>query len=560
MINQLSFIPLGGIGDVTKNMYLYEYGDQILIVDCGLGFADETMLGVDLLLPDISYLLKTCLPAGRAKKRIIGMLLTHGHEDHIGALPFLLPQLPEFPIFATPLTSAFANAKLKDFNVQKRVQAVKFNDAERSIGSFKFSFIPVTHSVSDTSHIFIKTPVGNFYHGSDFKFDDTPSDGKKSDYAKISQLSSNGVLCLLSDCLGAERSGWTPSDIGLTGHFDREIRKCKGKFIVTTYSSNIARLNQIIETSVKNGRRVCFVGRSLLKNREVSRDLGYLNLKKDIEVEIDALKNYEDNKLTLIVAGSQGQENSALTRIANGEHRDVKLEEDDVIVFSSDPIPGNETSVYELVDTLTRRGVKVIYSPVTKDFHVSGHASLDELEQLIKLVRPKKLIPIGGQFRHMFAYKKLAEKLGYKKSDVFLMEDGQELVFENGNVKLGRTIPVKNVYVDEMSGEELESFVLRDRQKLSEAGIIIILAEVDAGNGQLVGNPDIIVRGLAPSAYDAKRLNSRLFQDFHKALNPRRTRVTNWIYIRKLIGETAERRIYKDLRRRPLVLPVVIEV
>lgn len=553
MNNQLSFIPLGGIGDVTKNMYLYEYNDQILIVDCGLGFADETMLGVDLLLPDISYLLKT-------KKRIVGMLLTHGHEDHIGALPFLLPQLPDFPIYATPLAAAFANEKLKEFNAKRRVEAVKFSDSERSIGSFSFSFIPVTHSVPDTSHIFIKTPVGNFYHGSDFKFDDTPYDGKKTDYSKIEKAGMAGTMCLLSDCLGAERAGRTPSDIGLTEYFNKEMMDCRGKFIVTTYSSNIARLNQIIEASLKNGRRVCFIGRSLIKNKEVARNLGYLNLKKDIEVEIDALKNYQDNKLTLIVAGSQGQENSALTRIANGEHRDVKLKEEDVIVFSSDPIPGNETSVYQLVDTITKRGVRVVYSPINRDFHVSGHGSLDELEQLIKLVRPKKLIPIGGQYRHMFAYRKLAEKLGYKKSDVFLMEDGQELIFAQGDVKLGRTIPTKNVYVDEMSGEELESFVLRDRQKLSEAGIIIILAEVDSGNGQLIGNPDIIVRGLAPAAYDAKRLNSRLMQDIHKALSPRKTRVTNWIYIRKLIGETAERRIFKDLRRRPLVLPVVIEV
>jgi ribonuclease J len=552
MNNQLSLIPLGGTGDVTRNMYLYEYNDQILIVDCGLGFADETMLGVDLLLPDISYLLKT-------KKRIVGMLLTHGHEDHIGALPFLLPQLPDFPIFGTPLTAAFSNAKLKDFNVKKRVQTVNFNDTEISVGNFRFSFIPVTHSVSDTSHIFIKTPVGNFYHGSDFKFDDTPYDGKVSDYAKIAKLSSEGVLCLLSDCLGAERRGRTATEAGIAANFDNEIRNCQGKFIVTTYSSNISRLNQIIDASIKNGRRICFVGRSLTRNREVAGDLGYLRLKKDIEVETDNLKNFQDNKLTLIVAGSQGQENSALTRIANGEHRDVKLRENDVIVFSSDPIPGNETSVYELVDTLTRRGVRVVYSPVVRDFHVSGHASLDELEQLIKLVKPKNLIPIGGQYRHMFAYKKLAEKLGYRKNNIFLVEDGQEMIFGNGNARPGRIIPVKNVYVDELSGEALESFVLRDRQKLSEGGIIIILAEIDSNNGQLVGSPDVIVKGLT-TAYDIKRLNSRLMQDFQKVLNPRKARVTNWIYIRKLLGEIAEKRIYKDLRRRPLVLPVVIEV
>ena len=550
--NQLSLIALGGVGNVTRNMYLYEYNDQILIVDCGLGFADETMLGVDLLLPDISYLLKT-------KKRIVGMILTHGHEDHIGALPFLLPQLPEFPIFGTPLTAAFANAKLKDFNAKRKVQSVNFNNPEICLGNFRFSFIPVTHSVSDTSHIFIKTPVGNFYHGSDFKFDDTPYDGKVSDYAKIAQLSSQGVLCLLSDCLGAERKGRTPTEAGIGANFDLEMKNCQGKFIVTTYSSNIARLNQIIDASVKNGRKICFVGRSLVRNREVAGDLGYLHLKKDFEVEIDNLKNFQDNKLTLIVAGSQGQENSALTRIANGEHRDVKLRENDVIVFSSDPIPGNETSVYELVDTLAHRGVRVVYSPVVKDFHVSGHASQDELEQLIRLVKPKKIIPIGGQYRHMFAYKKLAEKLGYRKNNIFLVEDGQEMIFGNGDARPGRIIPVKNVYVDELSGEALESFVLRDRQKLSEGGIIIILAEIDSNNGQLVGSPDVIVKGLT-TAYDIKRLNSRLMQDFQKVLSPRKTRVTNWIYIRKLLGEVAEKRIYKDLRRRPLVLPVVIEV
>ena len=364
-------------------------------------------------------------------------------------------------------------------------------------------------------------------------------------------------MCLLSDCLGAERKGKTPSEISLTTNFINEIRQCRGKFFVTTYSSNISRLNQIIEASEKNGRRVCFIGRSLIKAKDVARRLGYLNLKKDMEVAIDSLGNYQENKLTLIIAGSQGQENSAMTRLANGEHREVKLGEEDVVVFSSDPIPGNETSVYELVDTITRRGTKVIYAPVMRDFHVSGHASMDELEQLIKLVRPNKLIPIGGQFRHMFAYKKLAERLGYKKSDIFLMEDGQELLFSEKDIKYGRTIQVKNVYVDEMSGEELEGFVLRDRQKLSEAGIIVILAEVDSNNGQLVGNPDIIVRGFM---YDVKRLSSRLTHDFRKTLGLRKGRVTNWIYVRKLIGETAERRIYKDLRRRPLVLPVVIEV
>lgn len=552
MNNTLSFIPLGGIGDVTKNMYLYEYNDQILIVDCGLGFADETMLGVDLLLPDISYLLKT-------KKRIIGMLLTHGHEDHIGALPFILPSLPDFSIFGTPLTAALANDKLKEFNVHKRVQIVNFNDNEKSIGSFAFSFIPVTHSIPDTSHIFIKTPIGNFYHGSDFKFDDTPYDRRRSDYTKITTLSSDGINFLLSDCLGAERKGKTASEIGLTENFVNEMKKCRGKFIVTTYSSNISRLNQIIEASNKNERRVCFIGRSLIKAKDVATSLGYLKLKKEVEVDLDNVKNYPDNKITLIIAGSQGQENSALARLADGEHKNVKLKEGDMVVFSSDLIPGNESSIYELVDTITKKGIKVIYSPITYDFHVSGHGSMEELEQLIKLVRPKKLIPIGGQFRHMFAYRELAEKLGYKKNDVFLIDDGQELIFSKSGVKYGRTIPIKNVYVDQMSGEEVEGFILRDRQKLSEAGIIVILAEVSSGNGQLVGKPDVIIRGFAVSD-NIKNLKLKLTNDFRKVLSPKKGRVLNWIHIRKLLGDVAEKRIFKDLRRRPLILPVVIEI
>ena len=558
MNNNVSFIPLGGIGDVTKNMYLYEYADQILIVDCGLGFPDETMLGIDLLLPDISHLLKTCLPAGRAHKKIVGMVLTHGHEDHMGALPFILPQLPSFPIFATPLTAAFANEKLKEFGTKNRVQAVNFQDGEKSLGYFKFTFIRVTHSVPDTSHIFIKTPVGNFYHGSDFKFDPNPHDGKISDIAQIQEISKLGVLCLLSDCLGSERPGVTPSEAKLTENFEREIKLCRGKFIVTTYSSNIARLNQVIEVSEKVGRKVCFVGRSLIKAKENAKILGYLHMKAGTEIEVDKIKNFKDRDLTLIIAGSQGQQSSAMTRISNGEHREVKLNSNDVVIFSADPIPGNEISVYELVDTLAKKDVRVIYSAVSSDFHVSGHGSRDELAELIKLVKPKKLLPIGGNFRHMYAYKNMSLDLGYKPSDVLLLEDGQEVIFDQNGTRFGKTINLKNVYVDEISGGEMESFVLRDRQKLSEGGIVIILAQVSSTNGQLIEKPDIIIRGF--TLPDNKKLIPKLLNDLKNALGGKRGRVTNWQYIKKLIGEVSERRIFKELRRRPLVLPVVIEV
>lgn len=552
MNDQLSFIPLGGIGDVTKNMYLYEYKNQILIVDCGIGFANETMLGVDLLLPDISYVLQ-------AKKHIVGMVITHGHEDHMGALPFLLPQLPQFPIFASPFTAALANHKLAEFRTGRTVQTVSFEKNHVQLGLFTCSFIRVTHSIPDTAHILIKTPVGNIYHGSDFKFDETPHDGKKSEYEKIAKAGNDGILCLLSDCLGAEREGHLPSEKNLVPAFEREIEVCVGKCIITTYSSNIARINQIIAASEKAGRKVCFVGRSLTNTKDVAKKLGYLQIKTTTEISLDSLKQYPDSKQTLIVAGSQGQEESAMARIANGEHREVRLKEQDTVIFSADPIPGNEIFVYQLIDTIAKWGTRIVYPPLRRDFHVSGHGTQEELVELMRLTKPKTLLPIGGNFRHMVAYGNLAVTQGFSKSSLLLLEDGKEVLFsKDGRVKSGKTIPTKNVYVDEISGEEVESFVLRDRQKLSEGGIIIILCEIDSVNGQLVGNPDIIIRGF--SVDNPKKLKVKLLQDIRGILGKRKGRVTNWMYTRKLVGETAERRIFRDLRRRPLVLPVVMEV
>lgn len=553
MNESLSFIPLGGIATVTRNMYLYIYKNEILIVDCGLGFPDETMLGVDLLLPDISYLLSEL----KNGKKIVGMVLTHGHEDHIGALPFILPQLPDnFPIHATNLTSAFANEKLKEFKIGPRVAKKDFNKPI-NLGSFNAMFIRVTHSIPDTSHIFIKTPVGNLYHGSDFKFDKTPYDGKVSDIRMIEQVGKEGVMCLMSDSLGAERAGVTGSEIGLAGKFEEEMKKTRGKFIVTTFSSHVARLNQVIEVSEKNGRKVCFVGRSLLRAKDTAQKLGYLKMQKNTEVDVRNIKNYKDRDLTLIIAGSQGQEESAMTRAANDEHREVKLRPNDVVVFSADPIPGYEVFVYEVIDTIAKKDIRVLYSPASHDFHVSGHGSADELADLIKLLKPKKVMPISGQYRHMYAYKNLAMSLGYKRQDVLLLEGGQEVLFNKNGAVFGKSIPLKNVYVDEVSGEELENYVLMDRQKLSEGGIVIVLAQIASSDCQLVQNPDVIIRGFTA---DDKKLALKITNDLRSALRKKRGRVTNWQHIKKLVGDITERRIFRELHHTPLVLPVVIEV
>lgn len=554
MNDNLTYTSLGGVGDVTRNMHLYQYKDEILIIDCGLGFADETMIGVELMIPDISYL-KAALSAG---KKIVGMAITHGHEDHLGALPFILPDLPSFPIYATSLTSEFCNSKLKEFGLTQRVQKVEFDGGEVRVGSFSLNFIRVTHSVPDTSNIFIKTPIGNFYHGSDFKFDLTPFDGKKPDFNKISNLSKQGVICLMSDCLRAEQKGHTPTEITILAAFEKELAICKGKFIVTTYSSNIARVSQIVEAAKKFNRKVCFVGRSVIKGKEIAQNLGYLKIEQGMEIPIEQLKNYKDSNIVLIVAGSQGQENSALTRIVNADHRDVKLNPNDSVIFSADPIPGNEISVNSLIDSIARRGARVIYSDISSEFHVSGHGAQDDLVMMMELTNPKKVLPIGGTYKQMVQYKELAREQGFEDKDILLVENGQEVIFTKDTSTLGKKVNLRNIYVDQISGEEVEGFVLRDRQKLATDGVVIIMAEIDSSNGQLINNPNVIVRGL--SMQETADITKNLVKQLKNSLSQKKQPVTNWIYLRKFIGEVADKYIFKSLRKRPLILPVVIEV
>lgn len=550
MENNLSLIPIGGVGDVTKNMYLYEYKNEILIVDCGLGFADETMLGVDLLIPDVTYL------KNLQGKKIVGMALTHGHEDHIGGLPYVLPDLPgQFPIYATPLTAELANAKLKDYGLQPRVQKVNFDGGDVRIGPFTLNFIRMTHSVLDTSHIFIKTPAGNFYHGSDFKLDLTPFDNKKPDFRKIAQVSKEGVLCMLSDCLGSERKGHTPSEFKLTAAFEEELENCKGKFIVTTYSSNISRVNQVLKVAEKAGRKVCFVGRSVIKAKEIAQNLGYIRMPRGMEIGTEQLKNYKDSDIVLLVAGSQGQGNSALTRIVDGQFKEIHLTANDVVIFSADPIPGNEVSVYALVDDIARIGSRVIYSELSDEFHVSGHASSEDLTLMMNLVSPKIVLPIGGTFRQMVQYRSLAEKQGFEPKNILLLEDGQEVIFNQNGARLGRKLNLENVYVDQISGEEVEGFVLRDRQRLATDGVVVILSEI-ALSGR-IDNLDIIVKGL--SKQETVDIQTSLAKEIKEKMTQRQATRDRFL-MRQAISEIAEKFIFRKLRKHPLILPVAIEV
>src|SRR5215467_12672119 len=557
----VKFLALGGEEDVTRNMYVYEYKDQILIVDCGLGFPDESMLGVDFLLPDIMYLVRASLPEGRAIKKIVGMLLTHGHEDHIGGLPYILPQLPSFPIYGSPLTAALANEKLTEFHAQPVVEAVPFTPGTVQIGDFTVTFIHVTHSIPDAAHLFIETPVGNFYHGADYKFDLTPADQKRTEFLKIAQAAQKGITALISDCLGADRPGFTPSEEMLTQNFEKTMRESKGKVVITTNASNVSRLNQAIEAAEKLNRKVCFVGRSIIKTKNLAQRLGYLHIKPGTEIQLDALPRYQSHQIMLLVAGSQGQENSAMTRIAEGEHKEIRLKPNDLVIFSADPIPGNELAVSSLVDAIAKKGATVMYSDIASgSFHVSGHGSSGDHMLLISLIQPKFLLPISGTYRHMIAYRDLAEKMQYKRNQIFLLENGQEVFFSAQHAKIGKKIGVKNVYVDEVSGEELESYVVRDRERLAQEGVLILLVEINASRSRLASKPEVIMRGTALPESAKQTLTKGLQKEIAKALSNQKGYVTNWAHMRRVIGDVAERLLFKKFHTRPLILPVVIEV
>lgn len=548
----LTLIPLGGVGTVTKNMYLYILGDEILIVDCGMGFPDPATPGVDFLIPDITYL-KKLVSEG---KKIVGLVLTHGHEDHIGGVPFVLDQLPQFPIHATPLTAALTNEKLLDLGLGARVNEVEFRK-ELKLGSFTLKFMHVTHSVLDTSHIFIKTPAGNFYHGSDFKFDLTPADGKASDLHGISEVSNEKIMCLLSDCLGAERVGHSESESKITDNFEVEFRRARGKIFVSTYSSNISRMNQAIEVAMRFNRKVCFIGRSFLKARDLGKKLGYMKIPQGMEIKPQQVAKMDPLKVMVLLPGSQAQENSALVRVTSDENRDMKIFKNDTVIFSSDPIPGNEVNIYALIDALSKKGARVVHSDMSDDFHVSGHGSQNDIKLLATLTNPALTLPIGGNYRHMIAFKNLMNEMGYQDNQVILPESGQEILFSGGNYKYGKKIPLQTVYVDEITGEEMEKYVLLDRQKISKEGIMIIITEVENETGRIVSTPDIIARGFIFPEKDsfAKKLENKL----KEKLSEKSGQATHFSFYRKMVQKSAETILFK-MKREPLVIPVIIEV
>lgn len=552
---KLRIVPLGA-GDVTKNMFLYETDTEILIVDCGIGFPKEEMFGIDLIIPDITYLQKK-LTEG---KKIAGMILTHGHDDHIAALPYILPQLPavNFGIYASPLTKKFIETQFEDFKLNYPVTAINA-DKTIELGDFQVSFCRMTHSVPEDLHLVIKTPAGTIYHGTDYKFDWTPLDGVLPEVGKIAAAGNSGVLCLVSDCLNSEEQGYSMSEKSLMETFENEMNRAEGKFIFTTQSSNILRIKLLMQLAHKNNRKIGVVGRSIEENLEDARNLGYLDdLPTGIYVRAEKTSKFNPKNICLIVAGSQGQVSSALSRMASGDHS-VKIQAGDTVLISGDPIPGNEQAVGALIDSLARLGAKVLHSRINSQLHVSGHAQKEEMKLLIGLTRPRYLMPIGGTFAHMNEYRKLAEEMGYSKNQVFILDEGEIVQVENGMINLASDhAQAKNVLVDGLGIGDVGNVVLRDRQTLAAEGMLVAI--ISLGNDKLKNEDvEIITRGFI-FVKENKEFMEELKQQIISEVNKNEQKVTDILYLQRKIIQFLEKYIYRETKRRPLVLVEVLEV
>lgn len=547
----LKVIPLGGVGDVTKNMYVYEYGNDIIVIDCGIGFPDEGMLGVDLVIPDISYLKDKV-------NRIRGIVITHGHDDHIGGLPYLWPQL-KAPIYAQKLAAGFIRGKFAEHHLPKdKVNTIDFNTTLR-LGAFTLTFYQVSHSVPDASGIVIETPVGRVIHQSDFKLDWSPVSGQVTDVGRIARVGAEGVILMLVDALRVEKPGYNLSETTIEPTFFRLEEQAKGKLFITTTSSNISRLQQAINVASGVGRKVALIGRSMESNFQIARDLGYLHVPPGVIIAPDEIKRFPDNKLLIIIAGSQGQPDSALSKAANNDNRYVNIKAGDSVVFSADPIPGSETAQYALIDKLTKIGAEVYYTAITDALHVSGHAAAEELKTMISLARPQYLLPIGTTYRQMKVFARMAESLGWKKEQIILAEDGLIVNVWPKGVSPDGKIETENVYVDGLGVGDVGSIVLRDRQVMAEEGIVMVVVPVDPHTSQVVGEPDVISRGFVFEK-ESEGLLRQAKEVVKGALSDHQGEPLDWRFARRHIEEALETFFYKATQRRPMILPVLVEV
>ena len=550
--DSLRFISLGGLGEIGKNMYLIEYGEEILIIDSGLKFPDEEMLGIDFVIPDISYLVEN-------KHRIVGAIITHGHEDHTGALAFVLPKL-DIPIFATRLTLAMIAHKLEEAAPTYKVKATEIKAGETiALGSFSIRFMAVCHSIPDGVGLAVKTPLGTIVHTGDFKLDPTPIDGRLTDYGGFADVGREGVLLMLSDSTNVERKGFTLSEHVLSGTLEKIFRLHRNRrIVVSSFASNLHRVQQVADVAARFNRKIAFIGRSMIGNVELARDLGYLNIDEKMIVPMEEIGRIAPNQLVVMTTGSQGEPFSGLVLMSKGEHRQITLGERDLVAVFATPIPGNEKLVSNTINRLFARGCEVMYES-DSEIHVSGHASREELKLMLNLVRPKYFVPIHGEYRHLIAQRNIARELGIPKDNIFILHSGEVLELDDSGAKVNGKVPVGAILVDGLGVGDVGNVVLRDRQHLAEDGIVIVVFGVDRTSAQLVSGPSIVSRGFVYVKESDKLIDEAtdiVLDEVTEALSDGNS---DWGKLKGVVKDALSEYIWKKTKRRPMILPIIMD-
>ncbi len=549
---KLSLIPLGGLGEIGKNMMAVRFGESILIIDCGLMFPEEEMLGIDIVIPDITYLLDN-------RDSVLGIVLTHGHEDHIGALPYVLRHL-NVPVYGTKLTLGLLQGKLKEQNAlgEASLHTVKPRDSVQ-IGPFKVEFVRVSHSIPDAIAVAVHTPMGVVFHTGDFKFDLTPVDGQVTDFHRLAQLGEKGVLVLLSDSTNAERPGYTMSERVVGNTFDENFRQATDRIIITTFASNVHRLQQAIQAAYKHGRKVAVVGRSMVNVITVATELGYMDIPEGLLIDLDEANKLPRNRIVILTTGSQGEPMSALTRMALSDHRQVDIMPGDTIIISATPIPGNEKLVARIIDQLFKQGARVIYE-MGSEIHVSGHPNQEELKLMLNLVRPKFFVPVHGEYRMLIKHAELAKDVGILPENIIVAENGQVLEFSRRSGRMTGRVTAGRVLVDGLGVGDVGNIVLKDRKQLSQDGILIVVLTIDHATGEVVAGPDIVSRGFV-YVRESEQLLEEAKTRVKSALDKCAGKgVSEWSSIKAQVRDALGKFLYEKTRRRPMVLPIIMEI
>ena len=549
---KLKIIPLGGIQEIGKNITVFEYGDDIVLVDCGLAFPEDDMLGIDLVIPDFTYLEKN-------REKIRGLVITHGHEDHIGAIPYLLSKI-NVPIYATKLTAGLISHKLEEHKLLKSTKLKIVNQGQTIVlGKIRVEFIRSCHSIPDAVALAIHTPVGTVVHTGDFKIDYTPIDDEKMDFGRLAELGNKGVLALMSDSTNSERKGYTMSESSVGEVLDKLFFNCTKRIVVATFASNVHRVQQIVNSAVANNRKIAVCGRSMINMIDTAMELGYINVPDHVFIDIDMIKNYPDEQLVIITTGSQGETMSALTRMAAGEHKKVTITPNDLVIISANPIPGNEKYVAKVIDDLMKIGAEVVYSSL-EAIHVSGHACQEEQKLMLSLIRPKYFIPVHGEYRQLIAHSDTAKKVGIPPENIFLMTNGRILELNEEEAKLTGVVPFGKVMVDGLGVGDVGNIVLRDRQHLSQDGLIIVVLTMDSSTGEILAGPDVISRGFVYVKESENLMEEvkHVLRDEIEKLE--QSGVRDWATIKANLKDSLRDYIFAKTKRNPMILPIIMEV